>query len=304
MAKGSARILDLGRPSRRQWLGFLLLLPAIVLVGIIIAYPLIVSLDLSFQNINMMRLGDPRRPWTAANYERLLGADEFWSSVWVTFEFLIIVTTACFVIGLGTALLINEKFKGRTIARLVVALPWAIPEIVAVVVFAWIFDSSFGLMNWLLIKIGLASQMVYWFSDPVAAFIAVSATMIWKGYPFVAIMCLAGLQAIPEDLYNAARVDGANAWQRFWHITLPSLLPVLAVTMLLVGLWIFRDFSIIYVMTQGGPVKATQTLSIMTYLQAFSFFRMGYASAIGVVTLVLCVIASLLMVGRRTPAPY
>jgi multiple sugar transport system permease protein len=304
MIKGLARIFDLGRPSRRPWLGLLLLLPAIVLVGIIIAYPVIVSLDLSFQNVNMIRLGDPRRPWTTANYERLFSADEFWSSVWVTFEFLLVVTSACFAIGLGTALLMNEKFKGRTVARFIVALPWAVPEIVAVVVFAWIFDSSFGLMNWLLIKTGLANQMVNWFSDPLAAFIALSATMIWKGYPFVSIMCLAGLQAIPEDFYSAARVDGANAYQRFRHITLPSLLPVLGITMLLVALWIFRDFSIIYVMTQGGPVKATQTLSIMTYLQAFSFFRMGYASAVGVITLVLCVIASLLMVGRRAPAPY
>lgn len=297
-------ILGLGRPSRRHWLGFLYLVPALVLIAIIIAYPLVTSFDLSFQNVNMMRLGDARRPWTTANYERLFASEEFWRSAWVTLQFLVIVTGACFVIGLGTALLINEQFKGRTIARLIVALPWAIPEIVAVVVFAWIFDSSFGLVNWLLIKTGAAREMVNWFSDPTAAFIAVAATMIWKGYPFVSIMCLAGLQAIPEDFYNAARVDGANARQRFLHVTLPCLMPVLGVTLLLIALWIFRDFSIIYVMTQGGPVKATQTLSIMTYLQAFSFFRMGYASAVGVITLVLCVIASTLMVRRRASALY
>lgn len=299
-----AGILALGRPSRRRWLGALYLAPALLLIALIIAWPLIASFDLSLQSVNMPRLGDPRRPFTIANYERLVVSEEFWSSVWVSLKFLVLVTGACFIIGLSTALLLNEKFRGRTIARLFVALPWAIPEIVAVVVFAWIFDSSFGLVSWLLLKLGLASEMITWFTDPTAAFIAVATTMIWKGYPFVSIMCLAGLQAIPEDFYNAARVDGASARQRFLYVTLPCLMPVLGVTLLLVALWIFRDFSIIYAMTQGGPVKATQTLSIMTYLQAFSFFRMGFASAVGIVTLVFCVIASTLMVGRRTTLLY
>ena len=113
---------------------------------------------------------------------------------------------------------------------------------------------------------------------------AVSVTMIWKAYPFVSTMALAGLQSIPDDLYGAARVDGATARQQFLHVTLPSLMPVIAITAVLLVLWLCRDFSIVYVMTQGGPVRATQTLSIMTYQQAFSFFRMGYASAVGVVT--------------------
>ena len=296
--------LGLGRPSRQHWLGYLLLLPAALLVAALILYPLLVSVDLSFQNVGIARIGDVRRPWTTANYERLFGTSEFWISLWVTTKFLLVVTPASFVIGLGTALLVNNRFRGRKLARLIVALPWAVPEVVAVVIFAWIFDSSFGLANWLLIKTGLTPHMITWFSDPSAAFIAVCCTMVWKGYPFVSVMSLAGLQAIPEDFYNAARIDGANAVQRFTYVTLPNLLPVLAVTAILVVLWVFRDFSIVYTMTQGGPVKATQTLSIMTYLQAFSFFRMGYASAVGVITLVLCTVASLLMVGRRTDAMY
>jgi multiple sugar transport system permease protein len=281
-----------------------LLVPATLLVAALILYPLFVSVDLSFQNVGIPRLGDARRPWTNLNYDRLIDSSEFWLSAWITAKFLVVVTGASFLIGLGTALLVNQKFRGRRLARLVVALPWAVPEVVAVVIFAWIFDSSFGLANWLLIKLGVAQQTISWFSDPTAAFFAVSCTMVWKAYPFVSIMSLAGLQAIPEDYYQAARVDGASAFQRFLYITVPCLTPVLAVTAVLVVLWLFRDFSIVYTMTQGGPVKATQTLSIMTYLQAFSFFKMGYASAIGVVTLVLCTIASLLMVGRRTDAMY
>ena len=128
--------------------------------------------------------------------------------------------------------------------------------------------------------------------------------MIWKGFPFVSIMTLAGLQSIPTDLYAAAKVDGAGALQRFRWITLPLLMPVLGVILVLVILWVFRDFSIIKTLTEGGPLKSTQTLSIMTYDQAFGFFNFGYASAIGVVTLVVCVVVSLLMLGRNSKAMY
>jgi len=290
--------LDLARPSRRHWLGYLLLLPAVLLIGLIIAYPLFVSVDLSFQNVGIPRLDQPRRPFTTANYERLFTSPEFWYASWTTLKLVLIVSFFCFLLGLSTALLVNNRFKGQSLARLLVALPWAVPEVVAVVVFAWIFDSSFGLMNWVFIRLGLVDTTINWFSSPEAAFAVVCVTMVWKGYPFVSIMMLAGLQSIPEDFYNAARVDGANAWQRLVNITLPSLMPVLGVTLILVMLWVFRDFSIIYVMTGGGPLKATQTLSIMTYEQAFGFFKMGYASAIGVVTLIICVIASRLLMGR------
>ncbi len=290
--------LDLARPSRQHWLGYILLAPAVLLIAAIIIYPLFVSVDLSFQNVGIARLDQPRRPFTNANYERLFTSPDFWNACWVTLKLILVVTSACCLLGLGTALLVNNRFKGRSVARLFVAMPWAVPEVIAVVIFAWIFDSSFGLMNWIFLSLGFINKTINWFSDPTAAFAVVATTMVWKGYPFVSIMCLAGLQSIPEDYYAAARVDGANAWQRLIHITLPNLKPVLGVTTILVILWIFRDFSIIYVLTGGGPLKATQTLSIMTYEQAFSFFRMGYASAIGVVTLVICVIAAKLMMSR------
>lgn len=296
-------LLDLARPSRRHWLGYLLLAPAVVLIALIIIYPLIVSFDISFQKVDIVRL-DRRAPFTLANYQQLLGSAEFWMSCWVTLKLVVVVTACCVALGLATALLVNNRFRGRTVARLLVALPWAVPEIIAVVIFAWIFDSSFGLMNWLFFRLDLINETINWFSDPNAAFVAVVVTMVWKGYPFVSIMALAGLQSIPEDYYNAARVDGANAWNRFTNITIPSLMPVLGVTMVLVLLWVFRDFSIINVMTGGGPLKSTQTLSIMTYEHAFGFFKMGYASAVGVVTLIFCVLASLLMIGRKADGIY
>jgi multiple sugar transport system permease protein len=292
--------LDLARPSRQHWLGYALLAPAVLLIAAIIVYPLLVSIDLSFQNVGIARLDRPRRPFTLANYERLFASPDFWNACWVTLKLTIVVSSACFLLGLGTALLVDNRFRGRPLARLLVAMPWAVPEVIAVVIFAWIFDSSFGLMNWIFISLGLADRTINWFSDPSAAFAVVATTMVWKGYPFVSIMSLAGLQSIPEDYYAAARVDGASAVQRLIHITIPSLMPVLGVTMVLVMLWIFRDFSIIYVLTGGGPLKATQTLAIMTYEQAFGFHRMGYGAAVGVVTLAICVVAAKLLM-RRAP---
>ncbi|WP_249694596.1 sugar ABC transporter permease [Stappia sp. WLB 29] len=298
------RLFDLARPSRQHLLGYILLTPAVLLVGLIIVYPLIISIDLSLQAVKLPRIGAPRAPFTTANYERLFASSEFWMACWVTLKLVVVVTAGSLITGVSTALLVNNRFRGRTLARLAMALPWAVPEVIAVVIFAWIFDSSFGLMSWLLVTLGLSDGMVAWVSTPGAAFWAVAITMIWKGYPFVSIMTLAGLQSIPTDFYNAAKVDGANVFQRFRWITLPLLMPVLGVTLVLVILWVFRDFSIIKVLTEGGPLKSTQTLSIMTYDQAFGFFNFGYASAVGVVTLVICVVASLLLLGRQTRAMY
>ncbi len=293
---------NLSRPGNQHKLGYILLLPALLLIAAIIAYPLILSIDLSLQDVKIARIGSGDQPWTLVNYQRLFASAEFWHSCWVTIRLVLLVTTSCFIIGMGTALLLNQVFKGRKLARLLIAIPWAIPEVVAVIGFWWIFDSSFGVVNWTLVTLGIVERPIAWFSSGAGAFFVVTVVMVWKGYPFVSIMLLAGLQSIPEEFYEAARVDGATAWQRFLNITLPCLSPVLGPTLVLVMLWVFRDFSVIYVLTQGGPINATETLGIMTYEQAFSFFKMGYAAAIGVVTLVICAVAARFMV-RRVAQP-
>ena len=298
------RLLDLSRPSRQHILGYILLAPAVVMVLLIIAYPIYISLDLSLQDVKLPRIGQGRKPFTLANYERLFNSPEFWMACWVTAKLVTTVTAGSVLVGVSTALLVNNRFRGRPFARVAMALPWAVPEVIAVVIFIWIFDSSFGLMSWLLIKLGFADGMIAWVSTPGPAFWALTVTMVWKGFPFVSIMTLAGLQSIPPDYYAAARVDGANALQRFRWITIPCLMPVLGVTLVLVMLWVFRDFSIIKVLTDGGPVRATQTLSIMTYDQAFGFFKFGYASAVGIITLIICAVASLAMLGRPSKSMY
>ena len=289
---------SLWKPSNQALFAYLLMLPAILITLVIIAYPIISAIDLSFQDIKITQVGRERFPWTLDNYVNLFTSSEFWVATWVTLKLVVIVTFGSFVLGLGTAMLVNQHFRGRTLARILVALPWAVPAVMAAVVWWWMFDSSFGLVNWLLVKAGIISAPVAWFSQPTSAFIVICVVMMWKGYPFVSVMLLAGLQAIPGDIYEAAHIDGAGKWSRFRHITLPSLSPVMGIALILVILWVFRDFPIIWILTGGGPIGSTRTLAIMTYEQAFGFYNMGYAATIGMITLVISLVASVFMIRR------
>ena len=290
----------LWRPSARRWLGALLMAPCAIMVLLLIVYPLAVALDLSFQKLRIMRVGAQRLPYTLDNYDRLLHSPDFWHAAGVSLAFVLVVTAGCFAVGLSAALLVNQSFPGRRIARLFVALPWAVPEVVAATIWAWMFDGSFGLINWLLLQSGLVQAPIAWLSQPGEAFIVCAAALIWSGYPFVAVMALAGLQAIPPALYEAAQIDGAHAGQRFRYVTLPALRPVCMIALVLVVLRVVRDFATVFVISGGGPVGATRSLAIYTYEQAFSFYNIGYAAAIGLVTLVLCAVFSGAVVRRST----
>ena len=290
-------MIDFSSPRHRTKFGYLLLAPAALLMALIIVFPILLSVDISLQDVRVARIGDSE-PRTIENYDWLINSGDFWSSLLVTLRLVLVVGGISLVIGLATALLVNNRFHGRSLARLFVALPWAVPEVVATVIWAWMLDSSFGLFNWLLLTTRVINAPFQFTSDPTAAFSAVAAVMIWKGYPLMSIMLLAGLQSIPEEHYQAAKVDGASAWQRLVYITLPSLAPVIGVTMVMTTLWVFRDFAIIHVLTRGGPIGSTTTLSILTWEQSFSFFRMGQGAAVGVVTMIICAIISRALVGR------
>ncbi|MDC0738312.1 sugar ABC transporter permease [Cognatishimia sp. SS12] len=291
-------MIDFSSPRHRHKLGYLLVAPALILMALIIVYPIVMSVDISFQDVKIARIGVDRKPWTFENYEWLFTSAKFYQSLWVTIKLLLVVGGAALAIGFATALLVNQKFKGRALARLLVALPWAVPEVVAVVIWAWMLDSSFGVLNWVLLSSGIVSKPIAFASDPVAAFASICFVMIWKGYPFICIMLLAGLQSIPEEQYQAASVDGANVFQRFLHVTIPNMLPVLGVAFIMTALWVFRDFAIIFVLTEGGPIGSTTSLAIMTFEESFKFFRMGQGSAVGVITLIICALLSRALVSR------
>lgn len=291
-------MIDFSSPRHQTKFGYLLLAPGLVFMAALIVYPIFLSVDLSLQDVRIPRIGGDRQPITLANYEWLVQSGDFWSAIWISARLVFFVCATSLVIGLATALLLNLRFRGRSIARLLIVLPWAVPEVMAVVIWAWLLDGSFGVFNYALVNVGLLSKPVHIAEDPVSAFAAVCAVFIWKSYPFMSIMLLAGLQSIPEEYYQAAKVDGASALKRLIYITIPCLLPVIIVVVIMITLWVFKDFTVIFVLTKGGPIGATEALAYMTWEQAFSFFRMGRGAALGVVTLIISLALSRLLAAR------
>lgn len=275
---------------------YLLLAPAVLTLAVVVLYPVMTAVDISFRRVEIYSPSTPRGPLTLANYVRLLEAPAFWQAMRVSIAYVIISISFALLIGFGTALLLNQRFRGRTLARTLAVLPWAVPPVVAVNIWWWILDPSYGLLNWILLQLGVIAQPVNWITQTGPALASVSLVTIWKGYPFFTVMLLAGLQAIPQDLYDAVAVDGAGRVGTFRHITLPALRGVLSLATLLSVLWVFREFTIIWVLTGGGPIRATETLAIMTYREAFANFRMGFAAAIGMVTLVISIVASIFFI--------
>lgn len=268
--------------------------PALALLGVLLLYPLARGIQMSFYDIELLAPSGSEQFIGLANYLALLQRPDFWQSVRVTLVYTLGVVVASYLIGLVTALFLHREFWGRAIFRTLMIVPWAVPEVVAVLIFVWMFDAQYGVINYFLIKLGLIAKQLAWLVQPDLALIAVLAVTIWKQFPVATVILLAGLQTIPEELYEAASIDGANAWQRFRYITMSGLRPINTVLILILVLYSFRRVTIIFAMTGGGPVRATETLAIQTYLQGFKFFQMGYAATIGTVILVILLAFTLL----------
>jgi multiple sugar transport system permease protein len=207
-------------------------------------------------------------------------------------------------VGIGTAagIALNQKFRGRGAARALILIPWIVPGIVAATTWAWMFHSEFGIVNYGLLEAGLVDGPVGWLTDPNLVMPALIAVNVWKMFPFVAVMVLAGLQAIPESLYEAARVDGATFVEEIRYITLPQLRPILASITLLLLIWGLNGITIIYAMTKGGPANRSLITPIQIYKQGFEFFRFGEAAALSVMffcVVLVFVAAYIRTFGRR-----
>ena len=285
------------RDEPQSFLAFALNAPAILVLLGMMVYPVAYSAWLSLHRYNLRR---PRAMEFAGfgNYADILADPLFWRAAKTTALFSLGSIGLTITVGTLLALLLNERFPGRGLLRAVTLIPWAIPPVVNGLVWQWLFEGRYGLINAILLRLGVIDTYQAWLSQPATALPALVVAQVWNHVPFVAIVMLAALQTIPDELYDAARVDGANVFQRFGFVTLPWLSHSLLLVLITQTMVALRTFDIIYVLTGGGPLKATQSLSIMTYEQAFGFFKMGYASAIGVITLIVCVIASRLMIAR------
>ncbi|TMH49318.1 MAG: sugar ABC transporter permease [Betaproteobacteria bacterium] len=293
-AEGAERGRAATMIGRSRWVGYALLSPALVAVGFLIGYPLYLVITTSFRQgktLDVLRLS--ALPAGLGNYRTVLGSEATWHSVGVTLVYLVGTIGPAFAIGLLTALLLNRAFPGRRWLRSFILLPWAVPGVIVSIVFLWLLDGSFGVVNALLRQAGWLSTDLAWFANDDTALGAVIVATVWKAYPFFTLTLLAALQAIPATLYEAARVDGATAWQRFRHISWPGIRAAAVLAAILNTLWALREFDIIYVTTGGGPDRATETLAVRIYQEAFAFFRMGTASALGVMTMVFAALLAL-----------
>jgi multiple sugar transport system permease protein len=272
------------RPSaRRRRIGLLFALPAGLVVAFLIAYPVYLTFKLSVSAVQL--------PSFAAtfvglrNVRHLVDDPGFWVALKNTAVWAVATTGLEFGLGLGAALVLNRRFRGRRLFRLLIFLPWTVPKIVAANTWAWMFHGDYGIINATLRSWGLGAWAHVWLGEPATALGAVIVAEVWQGYGFVMLMLLAGLQAIPDDLLAAGKVDGAGALQMFRFIVLPCLRPVMVLVLLLVLIQSVNAFIMIYTMTGGGPAGMTETLGLYIYRLSFQFFRFEVASAAGVLLL-------------------
>lgn len=275
--------------KRESRSGYFFTLPALLVVFSLIIYPLGYAIFISTQRTNLIS------EWGFVGvryYAELLTDAEFLNSLRISLVFAFFVVVGNFVVGLLLAVILNQKIKFATVFKIILMLPWLLPEVVVALIWKWLFNPTYGLINYILNSIGIIDSDVSWFDSSTSALAGVIFVATWKGYPIVMIMMLAGMKNIPQERYEAAAVDGASRLQQFRHITLPGLRPIFLVTLILETAWWFKHFTIIWLMTSGGPAGATKVVSIDIYQQAFANFNFGLAAAESVIILSILLAAS------------
>jgi multiple sugar transport system permease protein len=287
------------RDRSESYTGYILLLPALAVLAVVAIYPIGGLFWLSLRQ-RILPFGIDAFIGLD-NFKLLMQMPRFWNSLGVTCYFAVLSVTLEVLVGLGIALLLARRFPGVGWVRAVILLPWAIPTVVTAKMWDWMYQPELGVLNYFLRAAGLTTDPVNWLGTPALAIHAAIVADVWKTTPFVVILLLAGLALIPSDVYRAAALDGASAWQTFWHVTLPLLRPILIVVVVFRMIDALRAFDLLYVMTGGGPADTTETLSIYAYKMLFQTLQFGYGSAIGVVMFMLVALVSLfqLWVGRR-----
>jgi multiple sugar transport system permease protein len=273
-----------GAPSRlarlfenRHFLGLLFMVPAGALLLLFLTYPLGLGVYLGFTDAKVGRPG----AWIGIeNYQWLVTDSVFRLSVWNTFLYTFIASVAKFVLGLWLALLLNEHIPFKAYIRAIVLLPFIVPTVLSAIAFWWIYDAQFGIVSWMLERLGLIHTYIDFLGQPVLARMSVIIANVWRGVPFIAISLLAGLQTISPSLYEAAAIDGATSFQKFWNVTLPMLSPIIAVVMTFSVLFTFTDFQLIWVLTRGGPINATHLMATLSFQRAIPGGALGEGAAI------------------------
>lgn len=266
-------------------LAFVLVAPALLFLAATLGWPLVQAVQLSLQDVRV--IGAQGAFVGLDNYSRVLSNPSFWNATWLSVVWVVANAVLQTVLALAVALVLNEKFPGVRVARTWVILTWIVPTVVVVVIWRWLFSTSGGMINPLLIQAGIVERPVGFFATPWTAMATLVFINSWRWFPFIALMMLAGLTRIPDDLYEAARIDGANAWQRFKRITWPLLAPTLGVLAVIGTLLSFNVFDIIWLLTSGGPAGGSRTLPVLIYETAFKGYRLSEAATVSVLATLL-----------------
>lgn len=266
------------RVSRLTWRrtvwAYLFLLPNLIFVLVFAFIPTIAALYLSFTKWTLLK----PPVWIGLdNYRSLLHDDVFIRSIANTFYFLGVITPVRLVLGLAIALLLNQPIRLRSFFRTITFLPWISSGVVVASIWLWLYNPDFGILNFLLTKVGLHG--LYWYTDPTQAMPSIIIAALWRSVGWVVIIYLAGLQNVPQELHEAAMIDGASSWRRFRDITLPLLRPTTLLVLITTMIGSFQMFDLIYVMTNGGPINATTVIALQIYDNAFTYLNMGYAAS-------------------------
>lgn len=262
-------------------LAYLFLLPAFLMLGLVVIYPFVYNVIISFSNMNLTHFRD----WKLSgpgNYLQVLSEDNFWYYFFKTVLWTVLNLVFHVGIGVFLALILNKDIKGKTIYRTLLILPWAVPQYITALTWRGMFNSEYGAVNLVLEE--LFGVQVAWLSTEWGAFAACLITNIWLGFPFMMVIALGGLQSIPDDLYEAADIDGATSWQKFRNITMPMLRPVMVPAITLGVIWTFNNFNVVWLVSNGGePSETTHILVSWVYRAAFFYYRMGYAAAFSMI---------------------
>lgn len=277
----------------RRFVPYIFLLPTFVAIAAGFFFPMIQAVSQSLMQSPFGRLGGQFVGF--ANYGAAMSAPRFWSSLRVSVIYTVGATAGSVLFGFYTALLLNQRFVGRGVVRSLFIISWAVPYVTAAMIWQWMFDYQFGVINFTLVATSVLSEGMDWLNSPQVALSSVTLVSVWKLYPLATVMYLAGFQTISPDLYEAGKVDGANALDRLVHITVPGVRSVTTVLVLLISIWIFgRAIVLVFLMTGGGPVGATENIALYMYNLAFQFFRMNHAAAIGTVVLLVSAVFAVL----------
>ena len=272
--------------------GYVMISPALFLMTVLLIYPFFLAVYISLTD---SILGMPGKFIGFANFIKLLHDPLFRQTALNSLIYTVSTVSLKLFLGLILAQLLNQEFRYRNVVRGLILLPWVVPTSLSVLTWLWMFDSLFSIVNYILLNIGIISRKIPWLGDTYWAMVSVIIVNTWRGLPFFAISILAGLMTIPNELYEAADIDGASWYRKYWNVTFPLLQPVIAVVVLFSTIWTFADFQIVYILTHGGPINATQIFSTMAYDVAMVAGRIGEGAAISLFLFPILLVVILVM---------